>query len=958
LRKQKANFEIQLNKISKLNSFKMPKTMLTLILLLCAFALKAQRGIVQGTLNDEEGLPLPGVTILVKGTTKAAVTDLNGMYRIECNVGDVLVFSFIGMNTRERKVDVGMFANVLSPVSDEKIKLVPVQPIRTKAYSENIKESAFKPDSAMVQTSRYNWRIRNTKGNYFYNLKFRSVREKDTEIVFRPAAEPVFYVIEFNSYLSLKSIYNMPLLQNQFAQGRPFQGINMWFGPESNETFAWGPPLSNLVYDGIGYPFDPNGRLIPKNPLNLPPAQAYNPYHIFGRGIVMKNSVKLSGKWEQSQADLSFTHRSETGNLAAIDILSDAFSMDYKLTAGCHQVKTGLNYLSEKDQFANLDGLWQKTMQAIMSTPPGFDNSQGYSVSSQMQRSSAPMLRNNPYFLMNTSKSDENSTSASAFLWYTISLPSTKLGFTADYSKSNYMGFHAVSPGTIGFPDFFSKREYLVFSDWKLQVLAENHTINFASFKTATVINFENLDYSGTENELADISRELGRNDINWFQEITLKPSGGGLIYNSVFTIKNTVYAAPGRSKWFLPTLGCNLSFDDLLHLDYINVNQLEFLVNYTHSVAELPLYMKDRSYSTLAYDLGQMDGFLERQELFFSKDLDLETRQSFHVGILAGGYRLLDVLNYKIDLQYTHQMARNSIFPVQTNKGFELANVAKIQSKSFNLSLQFKMVQNHATTWEGRIVGSKTKTMVKELRQGFENLPIAGFGNFSKNLISGQPVGVFVGSVYKRTVGGELIIGIDGFPMVANEKQIVGDPNPDFYLAFENKLTLFKGLTLSLLIDCQKGGDIWNGTGNFLSYHGLSQKTANDRQITNYIFPGVTESGEVNSIPVDFANPANGLEGNRWYKYGPAGVAEDAMEDGSWFRIKELVLNWQAINSRNKFIRNLGFKLYAGNIWIKTKYTGASPLSWFNDYPQGQGIDFFNMPATREFGFGLTLKI
>jgi len=57
---------------------------------------------VNGTVTDEDGVPLPGVTIVVKGTTSGTITDANGHFTIS-NVGDsdVLVFSFIGMVPQE-----------------------------------------------------------------------------------------------------------------------------------------------------------------------------------------------------------------------------------------------------------------------------------------------------------------------------------------------------------------------------------------------------------------------------------------------------------------------------------------------------------------------------------------------------------------------------------------------------------------------------------------------------------------------------------------------------------------------------------------------------------------------------------------------------------------------------------------------------------------------------------------
>jgi len=56
---------------------------------------------VTGTVTDDSSLPLPGVTIVIKGTTTGAVTDFDGNYSISASNGDVLVFSFIGFDTQE-----------------------------------------------------------------------------------------------------------------------------------------------------------------------------------------------------------------------------------------------------------------------------------------------------------------------------------------------------------------------------------------------------------------------------------------------------------------------------------------------------------------------------------------------------------------------------------------------------------------------------------------------------------------------------------------------------------------------------------------------------------------------------------------------------------------------------------------------------------------------------------------
>jgi TonB-linked SusC/RagA family outer membrane protein len=61
-----------------------------------------QQNAVTGKVTDNNGLPLPGVTVLVKGSTKGTITDTNGSYRMSGISGDaVLVFSFIGMKGQE-----------------------------------------------------------------------------------------------------------------------------------------------------------------------------------------------------------------------------------------------------------------------------------------------------------------------------------------------------------------------------------------------------------------------------------------------------------------------------------------------------------------------------------------------------------------------------------------------------------------------------------------------------------------------------------------------------------------------------------------------------------------------------------------------------------------------------------------------------------------------------------------
>src|SRR5690606_1347282 len=51
---------------------------------------------VTGTVSDQNGKPLPGVTIVVEGSSTGTVSDIEGKYTLSVPEGSTLVFSFVG----------------------------------------------------------------------------------------------------------------------------------------------------------------------------------------------------------------------------------------------------------------------------------------------------------------------------------------------------------------------------------------------------------------------------------------------------------------------------------------------------------------------------------------------------------------------------------------------------------------------------------------------------------------------------------------------------------------------------------------------------------------------------------------------------------------------------------------------------------------------------------------------
>lgn len=77
-----------------------------ILMLLLTFIIQvsfAQDKVVSGTVSDSSG-PLPGVSVLKKGTTQGTETDFDGKYSLSVKAGDILVFSFVGMKPIERPI--------------------------------------------------------------------------------------------------------------------------------------------------------------------------------------------------------------------------------------------------------------------------------------------------------------------------------------------------------------------------------------------------------------------------------------------------------------------------------------------------------------------------------------------------------------------------------------------------------------------------------------------------------------------------------------------------------------------------------------------------------------------------------------------------------------------------------------------------------------------------------------
>ncbi len=927
-------------------------------------SLFAQEGTVSGTLKDKEGFPIPGVNIIIKGTSKGVTSDFDGNYRISCNVGDVLQFNFIGYKTSEVIVTAKMFEKQLNKFS---IKRQPIKTIKSEAYIQAIKNTnqpTFSIPSLIDSKRTYN------RSSYFQYNRIKSINVEKDKVKLTYFDPDIFFEVGLKTINGLQFVKNsnLPQLQNIYSQGISNNGSFEFQGPETGTAFSFGPRLNLLEFDGLSYAYDINGKLVGINTGNGNQAKAYNnsifnssvntSHHAFMDISTNDRSLRFDFT-NRTQKDLYDVERSRTNNIQ----LKYAEKSNYKYMTW----KAFLKYNHQINNQPNINGFLNNLLLNAWATPPSFSNTQGASLLDNTQRSFSPNLFNNPEWLLQYNRNSEKQSHFVSGLNNKITI-SDALSFNTKLNYSHFKNIQnfGVVKHTNGFGDgylskrFVDKHNFNAMTNFNWKVNIDESKIDFSS---STDFLHETLKYELSQAEGFDAfsfddaqttsrnQRQLHRNLLRLQNKVTFKSRHEKLV---VGLSNNSYVSSIQNNKWVLPTLQAKLNLDRLI--DIYDFHNVYISAGASYDVNETPLIYGNLSHNSLNIRPEESLNYLATNDLFVDQAVKLEEKESFDINL---GFRFW-TLGSHFDVDFTHftNNTKNAVFPIFENNSFQLKNVADIKNSGIeaNFSAYINFSQNFK--YHPKFTFSTYRPRVTKLHGELDRIPIAGFSSISKQLIVGQPTGVIVGSAYAKDNNNNILIGNDGFPLVDSEPQIIGNPIPKFNIGFNSHIELHN-FTLNFLIDFQKGGDVWNGTQNVLNYFGTSQQSANERNISNFVFQGVDNQGNINTMPVDFYNPENSFLDNRFVRYGFEGVAQDAIVDGSYINLKSIELTYTfKHNTHNEFLRTFEVGLYANNLITWTKFKGASPYSKLYDSSSAGGLNFFNAPLISEVGLKINLKI
>lgn len=1047
---------------------------LTLLLALVVQIGFAQQQTVTGTVTDTDGLPLPGVNVLVKAGTRGTQTDFDGNYSIEAFQEDVLVFSFIGMLTAEYPVGDRRVINVtLSPDAatlDEvvvtalgvkstprsvsyAVENVTAEDIENTGETNLVNSLASKAAGVSVVSASgsvgasSNIRIRgNTSINRSNSPLFivdgvpidnsssgnntggtdnsnRAIDINQNDIasidVLKGTAAQTLYglraangvviittkkgqtgapTVSVSSTLQFSEVSQLPDLQREYAQGRPVGGETTYRGPETREGFSWGPLISSLEYDGdASYPYSRFGKLVPEGEGNGMPAIGFDHYDFFVTGVLNEQNVSVRGGSEKIKYYVSGGKLNQTGVAPVEEFNRRSFRADisaklrddFELSASGNYVTSGGKRVQRG---SNVSGI----MLGLLRTTPSFDNGNGisgrlaastpstYQLADGRQRSYRAGVYDNPYWTVAKNPSTDDVKRFIGRLSFDYKpLDWATLRGTLGYDQYSDIRKAGVDINSAGNPQGQVSDLTLFSEDINSQLLllieknisddiTFNSVLGYDGFKTETLTRESignNLTIPGffhvSNTASQAVFEDVGRKQLDALLADVKFGYNDLLFINGAFRNDWSSTLPEDNNDFVSYSAGGSFIFTELLEPGFLNYGKLRGSYGKTGNDAP--------AFATLTYYNAASaggDGFIDNNQFPIFSTVGFErSAQLGNAQIrpeVTKEYELGAELRFwdsrlRLDVTYYDKETTDQIIsvdqPAVTGFTSRVVNAGVISNKGWEVLGFINPVRTENFNWNIDVNWTTYENTVEELTENVESITLAGFTSTSSRVIAGEPYGVIFGSRFARNDEGQVLIDESGFPIVDPEDGVVGDPTPDWTMGIRNTFS-YKNFSLSALLDVRQGGDVWCGTCGIIDYFGTSQKTADQRTITDFVFDGVNaETGEINTTEVALANPENGINSFYWTRNAFGGVSEDNIYDSSWVRLRETSISYQLPGSLldATFLTSGSITASGRNLFLITDYPGIDPETNLTGASNGIGLDYFNQPNTKSYS--LTVK-
>tara|TARA_R110002012_G_scaffold115909_1_gene262939 strand:- start:64199 stop:66436 length:2238 start_codon:yes stop_codon:yes gene_type:complete len=322
--------------------------------------------------------------------------------------------------------------------------------------------------------------------------------------------------------------------------------------------------------------------------------------------------------------------------------------------------------------------------------------------------------------------------------------------------------------------------------------------------------------------------------------------------------------------------------------------------------------------------------------------DLKWETTEQFDIGLDFGILQNRVILGADYYQKTTSDLLSTVRLPSSFGYTTTIANVGEIQNKGVELSLDAQILDKEFN-WNlnGNISFNRNKVVSlndgEPILTNFINV-VTVSDNFSI-MEEGRPLGQFwgyqedgyteEGAIRFRDLNGDGEIN-------ESDKTYIGDPNPDFFYGINSNMT-YKGFQLDVFFQGTKGNDILNvsaisSTMDYGQGLNMPEEVLLDHwtpQNTDAKYPAISR-GSV------------------------ARVSDRFVENGSYFRMKNIMLAYNFPIKESKFMQSLRLYVSGQNLLTITDYSWWDPEVNSKGSDNRLGIDHFSYPIPKSYTIGL----
>ncbi|MCH7401295.1 SusC/RagA family TonB-linked outer membrane protein [Belliella kenyensis] len=338
------------------------------------------------------------------------------------------------------------------------------------------------------------------------------------------------------------------------------------------------------------------------------------------------------------------------------------------------------------------------------------------------------------------------------------------------------------------------------------------------------------------------------------------------------------------------------------------------------------------------------------------------QTDIGLDVGLFNGRLTLVADYYYKktTDLLFARPIA------TQSGYGSYQSNIGAVENKGWEFTVSTVNIDRpNGLNWRTDLNLTFNRNKILELYNGED--VFYGFGGNSIVLREGHPIGTFYGLISdgvfmteadvpdsRRALGiraGDMNyrdINEDGI-ITDDDFTIIGNAQPKFFGGFTNSFS-YKGFDAQIFMQFSYGNDIWNAAGSF--QEGMFANFFDDNNKASVERRWRSEE-----------NPGNGLMPRAAYDVS-ANRNNDSntsrfIEDGSYLRVKNLVIGYRLPQATLDRIKLRSVRLYAQaqNLLTFTNYSGFDPeVNFAGTSNTTIGVDFYTFPQPRTYTFGVNI--